>query len=53
MKIIESYIGTRLASGYHTGSALVEGRNGKLYVSTESGTRPATKKEIERYLKSK
>ena len=45
VKIINSYDGTRLASGYHTGVAVIL-RDGVYYVSTESGTRRATKREI-------
>lgn len=47
VKTISSYEGKRLASGYHTGHAVLL-CNGKYYISTEAGTRPATKKEIER-----
>ena len=51
MKKIKSYKGYRTKSGYHTGYALIL-KNGIYYISQESGTRKATKKEIEKGKKS-
>ncbi len=47
MKKIAEKEGNRTKTGYHTGYAILKSSNGKYYVSQESGTRPATKKEIE------
>lgn len=44
-KVIQQREGKRLKSGLHTGYAIIK-HNGKYFVSTESGTRPATRKEI-------
>jgi len=51
MKIIDSHEGNRTKTGYHTGHAIVL-RNGKYYISQESGTRPLTQKEIKKYIKA-
>jgi hypothetical protein len=52
MNKIFEYQGCRTGSGWHTGVAIFE-KNGKYYVSTESGTRPATKREVEKIKKNK
>jgi hypothetical protein len=49
MKKVYEYNGSRLATGWHTGVAVYE-RDGKYYVSTESGTRLATKRERDGWL---
>lgn len=45
MKKIKQYSGNRTKTGYHTGCAILK-LKGVYYISTESGTRRATKKEI-------
>lgn len=45
MRKVVQYEGCRIRIGYHTGYAVFE-KNGKYYISTESGTRKATKREI-------
>lgn len=46
MEKVYQYNGNRTKKGFHTGHAVFL-RNGKYYISCESGTRKATKKEIE------
>lgn len=45
MKKIKQYSGNRTKTGYHTGYSILK-LKGVYYISTESGTRKATKKEI-------
>ena len=46
MRIVDQHEGYRLRSGLHTGYCHYIDGNGKHWVSQESGTRPATKREI-------
>ena len=43
--VITQHQGHRRKSGWHTGYAIIK-HKGKYYISQESGTRPATAKEI-------
>ena len=45
METIKQYSGKRTKTGYHTGCAILK-LKGVYYISTESGTRKATKEEI-------